>query len=165
MENVCGIFENKLTAENAMVELLTAGLDQSQISILISGESRDKEMVIGRDEAGEASKGAVVGAALGGAYATLVAGAVAVGSLAVPGSTLFVAGPLVAAFAGGAAGAVTGGLIGALAKAGIPEAEAKKFAGEIESGRAVMVVHPETDQQASLARSIILSTGSLAAAA
>lgn len=97
MQNVCGIFENKLTAENAMVELLSAGLDQSQISILISGESRDKVMVIGRDEAGEASKGVVVGAALGGAYATLVAGAVAVGALTVPGSTLFVAGPLVAA--------------------------------------------------------------------
>lgn len=165
MENVCGIFENKLTAENAMVELLSAGLEQSQVSLILSGTTRDKLMVVGRDEAGEASKGAVTGAVLGGAFATLIAGAVAVGSIAVPGSTLFVAGPLVAAFSGGAVGAITGGIIGALVKAGIPEAEANKYAAEIERGRALLVVHPETDQQASLARAIITNTGSLTAAA
>ncbi len=165
MENVCGIFESRLTAENAMVELLSAGIEQSQISLIVSGATRDKLLIVGRDEAGEASKGAVAGAVLAGAFGTLLAGAVAVGSLAVPGSTLFIAGPLVAALSGGAVGAVTGGIIGALVKAGIPEAEAKKYESEIDRGKALLVVHPETDQQAALARAVIIDSGALTAAA
>ena len=165
MENVCGVFENRNSAEKAMIELLSAGLPQAQISLILSGETRDKLMIIGRDEAGEAAKGAATGATFVGAFAALMAGAIAIGSLAVPGTTLFVAGPLVAALSGGAVGAVTGGVLGALVKAGLPEADAEKYAAEIQHGKALLVVQPETDQQAIVARAVIMDLGALAAAA
>lgn len=165
MENVCGVFENRNSAEKAMVELLSASLPQSQISLILSGATRDKLMIIGRDEAGEAAKGAATGATFVGAFAAMLAGAIAIGSLAVPGTTLFVAGPLVAILSGGAVGAIAGGLIGALVKAGLPEADAEKYAAEIQHGKALLVVHPETDQQAVVARAVIMDLGALATAA
>lgn len=165
MENVCGIFENRSSAEKAMTELLSASLPQSQISLILSGETRDKLMIIGRDEAGEAAKGAATGATFVGAFAAMLAGAIAIGSLAIPGTTLFVAGPLVAILSGGAVGAIAGGLIGALVQAGLPEADAEKYAAEIQHGKALLVVQPETDQQAVVARAVIMDLGALATAA
>jgi outer membrane lipoprotein SlyB len=165
MDNVCGLFASRDTAEKAMTELLMGNIKQSQISLVLSESTKDKLTIIGRDEAGQAAKGAVTGAVLAGGFATLLAGAVAVGGLAIPGTSLFAVGPLVAALSGGAVGAVAGGLIGALVEAGMPEAEAKKYEAEILHGSALLVVHPDTEEQASLARRTISNTGSLTAAA
>jgi hypothetical protein len=44
---------------------------------------------------------------------------------------LIAAGPVVAALAGAGAAGATGGLVGGLIGAGIPEVEAKRFAGRI----------------------------------
>jgi hypothetical protein len=165
MKNICGLFANRETGEQAMIKLLESGLPQTQISLIMSGETRDKLLIVGHDEAGAASKGATIGATLLGAFSAILAGGIAVGSLAIPGSTLFVAGPLVAALSGGAVGAVAGGLIGALVNAGIPEADAKLYEGEIRRGMALLVVHPETDQQDTLARITIANLGTITQAA
>jgi len=164
MDNVCGLFANRELAEKGMLELLSAGIPQDQISLVMNNDAKDKFMTVGRDEAGEAAKGATVGAVLVGTLAALVAGGIAVGSLAVPGSTLFVAGPLLAALSGGAAGAVTGGLIGALTQAGVPQAEINRYESEIKRGMALMVVHPETEHQNTLARAVMMDLGMLSTA-
>src|SRR6185369_3942353 len=161
MKNICGIFDNRDRAETAVTELLAAGIPQGQISLIMSDATRNRMFVVGRDEAGEAAKGAVEGAAVGGSFGAIIAGLTAVAAFAVPGVAILVAGPLVAAAAGGAAGATVGGLVGALASAGMPEEEAKKYEMEIRNGKALLVIHPENDRQAMVARTVLIDTGAV----
>ena len=67
---------------------------------------------------------------------------VGIGALAIPGiGPLVAAGPVVAALAGAGAAGATGGLVGGLIGAGIPEVEAKRYAGRIREGGYLISVH------------------------
>ena len=70
----------------------------------------------GRIKSGtHATEGVAEGGALGTAIGATVGAILALGtSIAIPGLGLIVAGPIIAAFAGGGAGAVAGGAIGGL---------------------------------------------------
>jgi hypothetical protein len=57
-------------------------------------------------------------------------------------------GPLAAALAGGATGAVGGGLLGALVGAGIPEERAKLYESGIREGNIVMGFEPRSEEDA-----------------
>ena len=73
-----------------------------------------------------------------GAVAAVVA---AVGSsIAIPGLGIVVAGPIAAALVGGGAGAATGGLIGALVGAGMPEDRIKRYETGIKEGGILMSI-------------------------
>lgn len=66
-----------------------------------------------------------------------------IGTIALPGfGTLIVAGPLVAAWGltGAGAGALTGGIVGALVDAGIPEERAKMYEDAIKEGEVLVTV-------------------------
>lgn len=165
MKNVCGIFDRRESAETAVTELLAAGVPQSRISLIMSDATRNRLFIVGRDEAGEAAKGGVEGAVIGGSFGAIVAGLTAVASFAVPGSTILLAGPMLAAMTGGAAGAAVGGLVGALASAGMPEEEAKRYEAEIKNGKALLVVSPENESQESIAQTVMVDTGAFQAAA
>src|SRR5207249_9890214 len=84
-----------------------------------------------------------VGGAIGEAVgATLAVVATLDTSIAIPGLGLFIAGPIAAALAGGGAGAVTGGLIGLLAGAGIPAQNAEAYEAALRNGGVVFGVVP-----------------------
>jgi hypothetical protein len=83
-----------------------------------------------------------------------------VGALAIPGiGPLVAAGPVVAALAGAGAAGATGGLVGGLIGAGIPEIEAKRYAGRIREGAYLLSVHCDDSSWAKKAEDILERTG------
>lgn len=157
-ERVAAIFPNRRDAERAADALVDLGADRQQISLISRGDEtrdttawtddtvptadvRDDEDLIepAREvgdagapltttDAGEATKGAAVGAVAG-----LAAGLLA---LTVPGIGLVLAlGPLAAAMAGGA---VAGGVYGGLRDIGIEEGHARGYEERIRTGDVLM---------------------------
>ena len=100
--------------------------------------------------------GASTGAAIGGVLGWLVG----IGALAIPGiGPIVAAGPVVAALAGAGAAGATGGLVGGLIGAGIPEIEAKRYAGRIREGAYLISVHCDDSKWAKRAEEILEATG------
>jgi uncharacterized membrane protein len=99
-----------------------------------------------------AATGAGIGAALGGSLGLVAA----LSAIAIPGiGALFIAGPLLGAFAGAAAGGAVGVLVGV----GIPEDEAKLYEDRLKKGGLLVSVHTETRNEADRARAIFRQTG------
>lgn len=85
---------------------------------------------------------------------------VGIGAIAIPGlGPLVAAGPIVAALAGAGAAGATGGLVGGLIGAGIPEVEAKRYAGRIREGGYLISVHCDDSTWAKRAEEILEATG------
>src|ERR671919_773197 len=76
-----------------------------------------------------------------------------------PDRTSFEAGPIVAALAGAGAAGATGGLVGGLIGAGMPEVEAKRYAGRIREGGYLCSVHCDDHEWAGRAQEILDATG------
>jgi hypothetical protein len=132
------LYDRYADAERAVAALESAGLSNSEISIVANNsdewyntgkKDRDRDGV--DDRAESAGKGAGIGAGLGGA-AGLLAG---LGLLAIPGlGPVVAAGWLAATAVGAAAGAATGGIIGVLTEAGISEEDAHTYAEGVRRG-------------------------------
>jgi hypothetical protein len=85
---------------------------------------------------------------------------VGIGALAIPGiGPLVAAGPVVAALAGAGAAGATGGLVGGLIGSGIPEIEAKRYAGRIREGGYLISVHCDDKTWAGRAEEILEASG------
>jgi uncharacterized membrane protein len=137
---VMGLFTDKKHADMAVDELKDVGYNASEISVITRDMKRKAdEKEKGSDLAKKTGAGAVGGGVIGG-VAGLIAGAVA----AVPtgGASLFVVGPLAAAWGltGAGIGALSGGIIGALTSLGISEDDAGKYAKRIEQGDILIAV-------------------------
>jgi hypothetical protein len=80
-----------------------------------------------------------------------------IGALAIPGvGPLIAAGPIMATLAGGAVGGFAGALVGA----GIPEFEAKRYAGIVEKGSGILLsVHCATSDEIDRAKHALKATG------
>ena len=105
--------------------------------------------------AGDAGKGAGVGAALGGGAGLLTG----LGLMAIPGvGPVVAAGWLIATAVGAAAGAVAGGavggMIGALTASGVSEDDANVYAEGVRRGGTLVTAHVD-DQRVSQAREIL----------
>src|SRR5258706_6170917 len=110
---VFGIYSTRRQVENAVDELKAAGFRNTDISVLFPENIGTKDFAHEKNtKAPEgAMTGATSGAVLGGALGWLTG----IGTLAIPGLGPFIAaGPILAALAGVGAGAVAGGLVGAL---------------------------------------------------
>jgi hypothetical protein len=84
----------------------------------------------------------------GGLFGGIVGGLVGVGSIALPGLGLLVAGPLIAALAGAGAGGAAGTFLGGLIGLGVSESEASATQDAIAAGKIVLAVHVDsTDVQ------------------
>jgi uncharacterized membrane protein len=64
-----------------------------------------------------------------------------------------------AALAGVAVGASTGGVLGGLIGLGIPEMEAKQYEGKLREGNVLLSVHTEDRDQAKRAEEVLKATG------
>ena len=155
---VFGIYQDRLSTENAVSALREAGFRNTDISVLFPENVGTKDLAHEKNtKAPEgvttgASSGAVIGGTLG-----LLAG---IGALAIPGLGPFIAaGPIMAALAGVGAGGVVGGVTGALIGMGIPEYEAKRYEGRVKTGGVLLSVHSDDDHWTQRAKKILEQTG------
>jgi hypothetical protein len=135
------LYDNHTNAQAAVARLEAAGVPHSEISMVANNSDgwfgssaapkvdRDRDGVDDRAEG--AGAGAGIGAGLGGA-AGLLAG---LGILAIPGlGPVVAAGWLASTAAVAAAGAATGGIIGALTQAGVSDDDAHAYAEGVRRG-------------------------------
>lgn len=140
---VTGLFSDRPSAERAYDSVTARGYDKDDVNLVMSDDTRKRHFTSAGTETelgNKAAKGAGVGGAIGGTVGAIAAVVAAVGTIAIPGIGIVVAGPLAAALAGGGAGAATGGLIGALVGAGIPEERVKDYEAGIKKGGILMGV-------------------------
>jgi len=148
---VTGLFRDRESAENAYRTINSRGYDKDDVNVLMSEDTRNKHFKnvdVETELGNKALEGTGTGAAIGGTLGAIAAAVVAVGSVAIPGVGLLVAGPIAAALAGAGAGGVVGGLVGALVGAGISEERATIYDKGIKEGGIVMGVNPRTDEDA-----------------
>lgn len=142
---VIGVFEEKDSAESAILELKGQGFER-EISLVArdDGESGGGGGMEGHD----LTTGGITGGALGG-VAGLLAGA---GALLIPGiGPIIAAGPLAVGLTGVVAGGVAGGLI----DFGIPADRGEHFEEEVRQGSILVTMKSSSekiDQAASILR-------------
>jgi hypothetical protein len=153
------IYPDRTRFEAALEALRAAGFRNSDISAIIP-ERDQTTKDLAHEINTKAPEGAVTGAGTGAAVGGVLGWLVGIGALAIPGvGPLVAAGPIVAALAGAGAGGATGGLVGGLIGAGIPEIEAKRYAGRIREGGYLVSVHCDDRDWARRAKEILEGTG------
>lgn len=154
-----GIYPDRLSFETALEALRAAEFRNSDISAILPDRDRTTKD-LAHEIHSKAPEGIATGAGTGAAVGGVVGWLVGVGALAIPGiGPLIAAGPIFAALAGAGAAGATGGLIGGLIGAGIPEIEAKRYAGRIRDGGYLISVHCDDRAWAQRAEEILEATG------
>jgi hypothetical protein len=155
-----GIYPDRTSFENALEALRAAGFRNSDVSAILPERDRTTKD-LAHEINTKAPEGIATGAGAGAAVGGVLGWLVGIGAIAVPGiGPLAAAGPVVAALAGAGAAGATGGLVGGLAGAGIPEVEAKRYAGRIREGGYLISVHCDDRAWAKRAEEILEATGS-----
>lgn len=156
---VFGVYPDRAAFEASVEALREAGFRPGDISAILpdrEGTTKDLAHEIHTKAPEGIATGAGTGAAVGGVLGWLVG----IGALAIPGiGPLLAAGPIVAAFAGAGAGGAAGGLVGGLVGAGIPEIEAKRYAGRIREGGYLLSVHCDDREWMQRAKEILQTSG------
>jgi len=149
-QTVVGVFEQTADAERAVADLIASGIAREKIS-LVTPQQQEHVHIPGAnvEHVEDMAIGAVGGGLLGGMLGALV-GMVAI---AIPGiGPVIAAGPLAAALGGAAgatmvlgagAGAVGGGILGALTWAGITHEEALVYEDLIRRGGTLVMVRAD----------------------
>jgi uncharacterized protein YcfJ len=174
---VFGIVDNESQAQAAISQLETAGFLPSDISVLSrgaggtvvdSGDVLAPEVTttdgstrnVAHENTTKAPEGATTGVVSGGAIGAIAGWLIGIGALAIPGVGPFIAaGPILAALSGAAIGAAAGGITGALIGYGIPEYEAKLYAGYLDKGHILVGVHATTSEESSAAKKALEAAG------
>ena len=138
-----GIFSSLAQADRAVERLLRDGFPRESITVISPSSPRTgqaSQAVPHADPAGShtataATSGSVIGAALGGMIALT-------GITATGGLPLLVVGPLVA---GAAAGAMTGGFIGAMVTRGFEKEVANFYDQAVQNGKILVSVEDESE--------------------
>ena len=154
---VFGIYKTDLIAEKAVDTLIASGFASTDISVLLPDTRSTQEFA--HEKATKAPEGTAVGATTGGVIGGTLGILAGIGALAIPGLGPFIAaGPIMAGLAGLGVGGVVGGLVGALVGMGIPEYEAKRYAGLVKDGGTLLSVHCETADEISRAKDLLKAT-------
>ena len=161
---IAAVYSNEKDAKAGVKKLKQTGFDTRQVSLITNKtEVVDKmqdDMGVSRSKA--AGAGVVSGASIG-ALGGLVIG---IGSLAIPGiGTLIIGGPFATALGligsstatGAAAGAVGGGTLGLLTKAGLDKDVAENYAKQISLGE-VLVLVPVTAKNEGMVHQVLADT-------
>ena len=157
-KSVFCLARDEAQASRIIEDLKTAGFAGNDISALLPDKGSTREFA--HEKATKAPEGAVTGASTGGVLGGVLGWLVGIGALAIPGLGPFIAaGPIMAALSGAAVGATTGGIVGGLIGLGIPEIEAKRYAGRIREGGYLLSVHCDDRNWAKRAEEILEATG------
>jgi len=143
---ITGLFETEAAAEEAVVHLKEIGYTENELSVIVKDRSSVEDFAV---EVGSPTmEGVGTGATIGGTVGAVL-GLLAIGSIALPGVGLLVAGPLAGMLAGAGAGGLAGSLLGWLVGAGIPEDVAPYYERGLSSGGVVVTVaaHPNDDDR------------------
>jgi len=155
---VIGLIESQSRAESAVRELQNAGFSTNDISVLFPDQEGTRDFA--HEKNTKAPEGAVTGVGAGGLLGGGLGLLAGIGTHAIPGLGPFIAaGPIMAALSGAAAGATVGGIAGALIGLGIPELEAKRYAGKIQNGNILISVHIENSEETGRAKQVLQTAG------
>jgi hypothetical protein len=156
--SVLGVYRDRPAIEEAMDALRAAGFRCADISVLFQENQGTKDFA--HEKNTKAPDGAVIGGMIGGITGAALGWLISMGVLAIPDlGALVAAGPILSALAGAGAVGAVGGIIGCLAGSGVPEYEAKRFAGRTKRGGILMSVHCDNDDWVKRARSLLRQTG------
>ncbi len=155
-KKITAIFETRSALEDALRSLESIDITDQQIGVIMSDELRGKAFKM--ETKSKADAGLATGATVGGIAGGILAAILSVGSIAVPGLNLVVAGTIVSGLAGAGLGAATGGLIGGLVGLGITEHEAKLYEGKLKSGNILLAIEPRDNEQDKKIRALLKDT-------
>lgn len=145
-------------AETIVDRLKVLDFDSNDISVLFPDRSGTKDFA--HEKNTKAPEGAVTGGGAGGVLGGTLGYLAGIGALTIPGvGPLIAAGPIMAALSGAAVGGAVGGVTGALVGAGIPEFEAKRYAGKVKDGNILISVHTQDGDQVRVAKSVFEKAG------
>lgn len=135
---ITGLFDTTSGAETAVSQLKQHGYGQNEVTIIM--KDRNSADSLAHETGSRSLEGIGTGAAIGGTIGAVLAGLLAVGTVTIPPIGIVAAGSLAAMLAGAGAGGLTGGLIGWLASAGIPEDIAPHYEAGLNAGGVVVAV-------------------------
>jgi outer membrane lipoprotein SlyB len=136
---VLGIFDDYAAAGQAVDELKDAGFAPGNISLL--GKDTEELRPLLRKISSNKPDRLMTDLGVAGAIGGLLVG---LSSIAVPGAgSILVAGPLVAAISGAAAGSAIGVVTGALVHFDVPETEAHSYEAHLTEGKVLVAVHTD----------------------
>src|SRR6204780_2587944 len=156
--SVLGIYNTRESVERAVDTFLKSGFTTSDVSVLLPENLGGKPLATHKDT--KAPEGATAGGGAGAVVGGTLGLLAGIGALAIPGLGPFIAaGPILATLAGIGVGGAVGGISGGLIGLGIPEHEAKHYAGRIEQGEILLSVHCGSAEEIRKAEEIMQRTG------
>lgn len=156
--SVYGIYTSRSHVETGVDQFKTAGFRNTDLSVLFPHNDGSKDFAVKNST--KLPEGAAVGAGTGAVVGGTLGWLAGIGALAIPGVGPFIAaGPIMAALAGATVGGTVAGLAGALIGMGIPEYEAKRYAGRLEKGGILLSVHCSNSDEVKKAKEILTRTG------
>jgi len=170
MQTVVGMFETRNAAEDAIRRLQAAGFSNDAIGVAMRDTTESSELAASTETGDLAAEGATAGALSGAGVGALVGLALVGSTIVLPGigpilvggslaaGGLVAGGATAAALTGAGIGAASGGLIGGLIGAGIPEHEATDYAERLERGHILVSVRCH-EAQTARAREILIEEG------
>lgn len=156
-DHVVALFKTTADASTAVDKLVAAGISDKRISVLMGDSFRGEHF--GIEDATKAPEGATTGGLVGGTLGAIAGSLVAVGSLALPGVGIVLAGPIAGALAGAGAGAAAGGLVGGLIGLGVPEHQAKVYEDAISNNGGMLLGVETTDTDEDTVKAILRDAG------
>ncbi|HSJ53473.1 MAG TPA: hypothetical protein VLC52_06960 [Anaerolineae bacterium] len=147
MKTIVRLFDDVSIARDAVQELVDAGFDRQEITLMAYDPYGDYSSYVDRPEltgdvGEEAATGAGIGALIGGIGGLLLG----LGALTITGiGPIVAAGPIAAALLGAGTGATVGGLVGLLMEADLDEEHAQLYAEGVRRGGTLVVVQTESD--------------------
>jgi hypothetical protein len=155
MNAVVGVFGSSRQAEEAFGRLRSLGLGADHVSLLAPGTpSSEIERRTPTEPGEKPGMGAALGSVVGGAVGLSTA------ALVLPGvGPIVVAGMLAAGIAGAAGGGVVGDRIENDLAHGIPRQELMEYEPRLREGKALVIVVPDTADEARAARQILETYG------
>lgn len=148
---VTAIFGSQDLARHATEQLLAAGYRAGQLSLVLADSPNWRQAV--HHDTEDRPRGAMTGAAVGGVFAAILAGA-----LPVPVFGVFAAGPLLAMLAAAPVGAVAGATAGTLIGAAVGTQVESEYDHRLEAGDVLLAVHTD-HAHARAARAALAAAG------
>lgn len=154
-----GLFRDTKRAGDAVAALKEKGYTK-EISVLAHDKKYEESEL--HEIKQDASEGTATGMTVGTVTGVLAGIFSGISSVIIPGVGFLVGGPLIAALGvtGGALGALSGGLVGALVDLGINEPAAELYDMEIKKGNVLLAVTTE-DETMDLVRRIMSDHGAV----
>lgn len=149
MQTVIGAFDTASDAEKAAQDLVNAGIDRKDISLVANNEGGRYAPTTESTSEGVSDTGHAVGhdAIVGAEWGAGIGFLVGLTGLAIPGlGWIAGAGWLMGTLLGAGTGAVVGGLVGALTHVGVPHEDAQRFSAAVQHGSVLLAIRASEAQ-------------------